>query len=249
MRLETEEVTWFRSGRTVLDNVSLEMPPSTVTGLVGPNGSGKTSLLMLLAGFDRPTDGRVRLESRDVSAIPARERARLIALLEQAATTSLDLTARQVVELGRIPYRDRSSTAGTVVQEAMAAAHVGHVAGRKWRTLSGGERQRVQLARALAQQPAVLLLDEPTNHLDLGHQLELLRLIRSLGVTTVAALHDLDLAAAYCDQLAVLDEGRLVANGPVDEVLDTRLLAQVYGVRAEVERHPVAERMTVVWHP
>lgn len=248
MRLDAQDVTWFRGGRPVLDNVSLKMPAGTVTGLVGPNGSGKTSLLMLLAGLQSPTDGRVLLDTRDVSAIPARERARLVAFLEQAATTSLDLTALQVAELGRIPHRDRNSTA-SMVAEAMAAAHVEHLAGRKWRTLSGGERQRVQLARALAQHPSVLLLDEPTNHLDLGHQLELLRLVRSLGVTTVAALHDLELAAAYCDQLAVLNEGRLVANGVVDDVLDSQLLAQVYGVRAEVERHPLAERVTVVWHP
>ncbi len=251
MRVAAYDITWSRRGRVVLDEVTVEAPEGSVTGLVGPNGSGKTSLLMLLAGLHRPSRGRVLLGTREATAISVRERARLVALLEQHATTSLDLTVRQVVELGRIPHRRLGSSASesSVVDEAMAAAHVDHLAQRRWQILSGGERQRVQLARALAQQPSVLLLDEPTNHLDLGHQLDLMRTVRRLGVTVVAALHDLDLAAAYCDRLAVLDTGRLVATGPVDEVLDRHLVARVYGVRADVERHPTADRLAVVWHP
>ncbi|WP_277068133.1 ABC transporter ATP-binding protein [Saccharomonospora viridis] len=251
MRVAAHDVTWVRNGHVVLDEVTVEAPEGSITGLVGPNGSGKTSLLLLLAGLHRPTRGRVLLGTRDVATIPVRERARLVALLEQHATTALDLTVRQVVELGRIPHRRLGSpdSAGTVVDDAMAAANVEHLARRRWQTLSGGERQRVQLARALAQQPSVLLLDEPTNHLDLGHQLELMRTVRRLRVTVVAALHDLDLAAAYCDRLAVLETGHLVAAGPVDEVLDGHLVARVYGVRADVERHPAADRLTVVWHP
>ncbi|EHY87357.1 ABC transporter ATP-binding protein [Saccharomonospora azurea] len=251
MKVSAHGVTWMRRGRLVLDDVTVEVSAGSITGLVGPNGSGKTSLLTLMAGLHRPTEGRVLLGSRNASTIPPRERARLVALLEQHATTSLNLTVRQVVELGRVPHRRFSSPdpAGAVVDEAMAAAHIEHLAERSWQTLSGGERQRVQLARALAQQPSALLLDEPTNHLDLRHQLELMRTVRRLGVTVVTALHDLDLAAAYCDRLAVLDAGRLVASGPVDEVLDSRLVDTVYGVRAEVERHPATDRLTVVWHP
>lgn len=252
MRAAVREVTWVRQGNTVLDGVTVAVPERSVTGLIGPNGSGKTSLLTLLAGLHRPTKGEVLLAEREVATIPARERARLVALLEQHASTSLDLTVRQVVELGRIPYRGRwpgsADDGRSVIEQVLAAAQVQHLAERNWQTLSGGERQRVQLARSLAQQPSMLLLDEPTNHLDLRHQIDLLRTVRRLGVTTVAALHDLDLAAAYCDQLAVLDGGRLVAAGPVEEVLSSRLIAQVYGVTAEVERHPVADRLTVVWH-
>ncbi|OEV06235.1 ABC transporter ATP-binding protein, partial [Streptomyces oceani] len=182
MRVGAQDVTWIRGGQTVLDSVTAEMPEGAVTGLIGPNGSGKTSLLLLLAGLHRPAHGRVLLGEREVATLPARERARLVALLEQQAATSLPLTARQVVELGRIPYRGRwpgaADPAASVVDEAMAAAHVQELAERGWNTLSGGERQRVQLARSLAQQPSVLLLDEPTNHLDLGHQLDLLRTVR-----------------------------------------------------------------------
>ncbi len=253
MRLSVQDVTWVRRGTRVLDRVSADVPAGSVTGLIGPNGSGKTSLLTLLAGLARPTSGRVMLGERDAASVPSRERARLVALLEQQATTSLDLTARQVVELGRIPHRGRwpgsADPDAAVVEQAMVSAHVAHLGTRRWQTLSGGERQRVQLARSLAQQPSVLMLDEPTNHLDLGHQIDLLRTVRRLGVTTVAALHDLDLAAAYCDRLVVLDGGRVVAHGPVADVLSGPLVDRVYGVRAEVERHAVADRLTVVWHP
>jgi len=251
MNLEVQDVTWVRRGAHVLEHVSASVPAGSVTGLIGPNGSGKTSLLTLLAGLARPTSGRVVLEGRDVAAIPVRERARIIALLEQQATTTLDLTARQVVELGRIPHRGRHAAgvrSADVVEQAMDAADVLHVADRRWQTLSGGERQRVQLARSLAQQPSILMLDEPTNHLDLGHQIGLLRTVRRLGVTTVAALHDLDLAAAYCDRLVVLDGGRVVAHGPVAELMSSPLIEQTYGVRAEVEHHRIAQRLTVVWH-
>ncbi|MEI5674741.1 MULTISPECIES: ABC transporter ATP-binding protein [unclassified Nocardioides] len=240
-------------GATVLDAVSLTCRPGRVTGLLGPNGSGKTTLLHTVAGLRRPATGRVLLDDQDVHVLRARERARLLALVEQDASTSLDLRVRQVVDLGRIAHRVRfgppQSDPGGIdaVERALATARVDHLADRPWHALSGGERQRVHLARALAQEPSVLLLDEPTNHLDLGHQLDFLERVRGLGLTTVAALHDLELAAAYCDDLVVLDRGRLVAHGPVAEVLTPALVAEVYGVRVTVEPHPTQPRPHVRW--
>jgi iron complex transport system ATP-binding protein len=130
----------------------------------------------------------------------------------------------------------------------MRLAAVTHLADRDWRTLSGGERQRVQLARALAQRPSVLMLDEPTNHLDLAHQIDLLATVRELGLTVVAALHDLDLAAAFCDLLVVLRGGRVVTAGPPAEVLTERLVRDVYRVEATVGKHERSGRLHVVWH-
>lgn len=240
-------------GTTVLDGVSLACRPGRVTGLLGPNGSGKTTLLHTVAGLRRPAAGRVLLGGQDVHALRARERARLVALVEQVASTSLELPVRQVVDLGRVAHRVRfgpplsDPDGADAVARAMATAQVEHLADRSWHALSGGERQRVHLARALAQEPAVLLLDEPTNHLDLGHQLDFLERVRGLGLTTVAALHDLELAAAYCDDLVVLDRGRLVAHGPVAEVLTPALVAEVYGVRVTVEPHPTQPRPHVRW--
>ena len=252
MSLSAASVGWTVDRTVVLDDVTVAFRPGVMTGLLGPNGSGKTTLLTVLAGLTRPGTGWVRLGEEDVTRMAPRDRARRLALVEQEATTSLGLRVRQVVELGRSPYRSRFShgdcDGDRIVDAALATARVDHLAERAWHTLSGGERQRTHLARALAQQPEVLLLDEPTNHLDLHHRLDFLDRVRRLGLTVVAALHDLELAAAYCDDVAVLDRGRLVAHGPVAEVLTSELLARVYGVDADVEPHPVHARPHVRWN-
>lgn len=252
MKVVADNITWGVKDATILHDVTAEFPSGSVTGLIGPNGSGKTSLLHVVAGLREPTAGRVEIDGEDVHAWPGRVRARRIALLEQHATTTLDLTVRQVVELGRIPHRGRwpgpLDEGRKQVEEALKLGRVDDLADRRWQTLSGGERQRVQLARALAQEPALLMLDEPTNHLDLRHQLEFLSTVRDLGITTIAALHDLDLAAAYCDRLVVLRGGHVVAAGPVDDVLSADLVLDVYGVTTTIERHEAAGRVNVVWH-
>ncbi|MFF2658368.1 ABC transporter ATP-binding protein [Kitasatospora sp. NPDC058032] len=244
-------------GATLLDEVSLAFAPGRVTGLLGPNGAGKTTLLRAVAGLTRPSAGRVLLDGEDLHALTARRRARQVAFMEQQADTRLSLSARQVIDLGRTPHRGRwpvpadaaaDAHERAVFAGAVAAADVGHLLDRSWPTLSGGERQRVQLARALVQEPGVLLLDEPTNHLDLRHQLAFLGTVRGLGITTVAALHDLELAAAYCDEVAVLLDGRLVAHGPGSDVLTSSMIADVYGVDATVERHPRHDRPHIRWN-
>ena len=243
------EVGWRVEGVTVLEGVTLAGEPGRVTGLLGPNGSGKTTFLSLLAGLRKPTTGTLEVGGRPLRRMRSRTRARTLALVEQHAQTGLALTVRQVVDLGRIPHRGRDAAHEdhTVVSEAMDLAEVTHLAGRSWATLSGGERQRVHLARALAQQPSLLLLDEPTNHLDLHHQIDFLSRIRALGVTTVAALHDLELAAAFCDDAVVLDRGRVVRSGPVEQVITPDLLQEVYRVDADVEPHPRVDRPHVRW--
>ncbi|WP_116951890.1 ABC transporter ATP-binding protein [Jiangella endophytica] len=251
MRVDVRAVSWGVGGRRIVDGVSLTCEPGTVTGLLGPNGSGKTSLLHVLSGLRAPAEGAVLVDGRDLHAMDARTRARRVALVEQHASTDLDLSVREVVELGRIPHRGRwpagAAEGGEAIEAAMRIGRVAELAGRRWQTLSGGERQRAQLARALAQEPATLILDEPTNHLDLGHQLDFMRTVRGLGLTTIAALHDLDLAAAFCDRLVVLNAGRVVAQGPAADVLTSQLVADVYGVTAHVERHHRADRLHVVW--
>lgn len=252
MKVVVDSIDWGVRDLTILHEVSAVFPAGTVTGLIGPNGSGKTSLLHVIAGLRRPSRGVVQVDGEDVHSWPTRARARRIALLEQHATTTLDLTVRQVVELGRVPHRGRwpgrLDEGQEQVERALKLGRVDDLAERRWQTLSGGERQRVQLARALAQEPSLLMLDEPTNHLDLRHQLEFLATVRDLGITTVAALHDLDLAAAYCDRLVVMQGGHVVAAGPVEEVLSSDLVLDVYRVRTTIERHASAGRINVVWH-
>jgi iron complex transport system ATP-binding protein len=236
--LEARDVTWMVGGRRILDAISLRVVPGTLVGLLGPNGSGKSSLLRCLAGLEQPTSGRVLLDGRDLAHWRRRDLARRLAVLAQEASTELDLTVGDVVALGRIPHRPRlageSARDLEVVTSALARVDLAGFAPRRWQTLSGGERQRAQLARALAQEPQELLLDEPTNHLDIRHQLALLALVGDLRLTAVIALHDLNLAATYCDQIVVLDEGRVAAAGDPGDVLTPALIERVYGVPCQV---------------
>lgn len=235
MTLHADQVSWTRSGRLVLDGVTVEPAPGATVGLLGPNGSGKSSLLKLLAGVDRPSRGTVHLDDEPVARMPRRALARRVAMVAQHAETELHVTVRDVVRLGRIPYTGMIGAdpdGARVVDAALAATGLVDMTDRHM--LSGGERQRVQIARALAQDPDHLLLDEPTNHLDIAHQLEILALVRQLNVTTVVALHDLNLAAMFCDHVVVLSAGRIVATGAPAQVLTEPLIAAVYGVRCRV---------------
>ncbi|AYN96176.1 ABC transporter ATP-binding protein [Pseudomonas sp. LTJR-52] len=238
MTLAAHRVSWSVSRRLLVDGVTLEIPKGGVIGLIGPNGSGKSSLLRLLAGLRTPTDGSVTLDNDPVSRLPRRTVARRIAMVEQHASTEADLSVLETVRLGRTPHRTVLSpwTArdDQVVEQALQHVGMHNSRHQRWHTLSGGERQRVQIARALAQEPTELLLDEPTNHLDIQHQLELLSLIHRLPLTCVLAIHDLNLAAMFCDTLAVLHKGRCIASGRPQEVLTAELIHSVYGVRAEV---------------
>ncbi|MFD6139843.1 ABC transporter ATP-binding protein [Promicromonospora sp. NPDC060271] len=252
MTLQTRDVSWRRGGALVLDGVTLRPEPGSTIGLLGPNGSGKSSLLRLLQGIARPDAGTVTLDGADLARLRRREIARAVASVTQHADTDVDIVVRDVVRLGRTPHR--SALGGELARDervvAEALEHVGLTAkaGHLWHTLSGGERQRVHIARALAQEPRELLLDEPTNHLDIRHQLELLELVAALPLTAIVALHDLNLAAMFCDTVVVLRQGRVVTAGPPADVLTAELIAEVYGVRAGVS-HDDSGRPTVTFRP
>ncbi|MEW2296736.1 ABC transporter ATP-binding protein [Streptomyces sp. NPDC006743] len=239
MRVGIEDVTVEAAGRRLVEDVRLTVEPGAFVGLVGPNGSGKSTLLRCVYRALRPAAGMVRLDGDDLHAMDARAAARLLAALPQESSAEFDYTVAEVVAMGRTPHRDRTAAADREIRErAMARTGVAHLADRGFLALSGGEKQRVLMARALAQQPRVLVLDEPTNHLDIAHQLDVLSLVRDSGLTVLAALHDLNLAAAHCDLLYVVCEGRIVACGPPHDVLRPQLLAEVFGVRAHRVRHP-----------
>ncbi|MCG6498693.1 ABC transporter ATP-binding protein [Kitasatospora sp. A2-31] len=230
------------AGVRLVHDVTLAAPGGRLVGLVGPNGSGKSTLLRCVYRALRPSAGAVRLDGEDLHALPAREAARRVAALPQEHSAEFDFTAAEVVGMGRLPHRGGFArpTAGDDGKCAAALRRMGagHLAGRGFLSLSGGEKQRVLITRALVQEPRVLVLDEPTNHLDIGHQLEVLALVREAGPTVLTALHDLNLAAAHCDLLHVIAAGRIVASGAPAEVLEPALLAEVFGVRATPVRHP-----------
>ncbi|MFD1745502.1 ABC transporter ATP-binding protein [Rhizobium helianthi] len=249
MMLGAERVKWTSGGRLIVDEVTLHVETGQTLGLIGPNGSGKSSLIRLLAGLRAPSGGAVMLDGKAITRFGRRELARRVSVVEQHPSTEASVTVLDVVRLGRTPYRSAFSAWSEddeqIVEEALAHVGLEQHRDRHWHTLSGGERQRVQLARALAQSPSILILDEPTNHLDIQHQIEILRLVARLSVTTVVAIHDLNLAARFCDAIAVLEEGKLVACGSPLEILTQELIARVFKVEAHVAKSEYHGRLHI----
>ncbi|MFO1071964.1 MAG: ABC transporter ATP-binding protein [Geminicoccaceae bacterium] len=233
-----------RVGRhEILRGVELRVARGEVLGLLGENGAGKSTLLRCVARLRPASGGRVLVGGLDVRTTPARILARKLAILLQELPADLELAAAEVVALARLSGRGFFSGPLTAAdraaaRDALALVGAADLAGLRFDRLSGGERQRVMIARVLAQEPEVLLLDEPINHLDVRHQLETLAMVRRRGLTVLAALHELNIAAAFCDRLAVLKEGRIAAIGTPAAILTPALIARAFAVRAGIDRHP-----------
>jgi iron complex transport system ATP-binding protein len=252
MRLELVDVCLDLAGRRIVRDVVIDIPEGTVAGLVGPNGSGKSTLLRSVYRHLRPRAGAVLVGGDDCWRLPPRQVARRIGTVPQERPTEIDLTVWEMAGMGRTPHKAAfvrdDPTDDAAVADALARVGLGPLAHRRFTELSGGEKQRVVVARALAQETPVLVLDEPTNHLDVRHQLDVLDLIRELGVTTLAAMHDLNLAATYCDVLHVLDAGQVVASGAPDEVLTEEVIRRVFGVGVEIVTSPRTGRPQLNFH-
>lgn len=239
MRLAAEELQVRLQDRPILDGISVSVGVGEFVGLVGPNGAGKTTLLRALAGLVPPSSGRVLLDGRPLFAISRDERARRLAVLVQSAGIGWPMRVSEVVALGRLPHRRTftrpSETDHAAVARAMARADVAHLSERAEPSLSSGERMRVLLARALAVEAEILLADEPITALDPAHQLDAMSLLRGIsraGTGIVAVLHDLTLAARFCDRLVVLSEGQIVANAKPALALTDPLLRTAFGITA-----------------
>ena len=251
--IEVDGVFWGPRGTgDILSDITLAVPQGQIMAICGANGAGKSSLLRLIYRHHAPRRGKVRLLGRDLWRMGAPEAARHLAAVLQEQPTDYALTARQIVALGRLPHRKGwgsglfatgEDDAG-IVAGAIRRMDLGTMADRAFGTLSGGERQRVMVARALAQQPSVIVLDEPTNHLDIRHQLELLALLKGLGLTVIATLHDLTLAAEFATRVVILREGRILADGPPDSTLTEANLARAFNVRARIDRSGDAPRFS-----
>lgn len=240
--LRFENLSFTYGTRSVVDGVDIEVRPGEFFGILGPNGSGKSTLLKLAAGLLRPSGGRVLLRGREVAAMKRRELAREVAFLSQELQVEFPYRVSEVVLLGRTPHLPFFGFPGAhdleVAEGALRAAGCEALAERRIHELSGGERQRVFIAKALAQEPSLLLLDEPTAHLDLHYQIALHDLLRRRNrdgaFTVVTVLHDLNLAAQYCDRLLLLSEGRTVAYGTIPEVLTYRNVKNTFDVEPYV---------------
>lgn len=250
--LSAQHISYEIEAKTLLDGVSLHADRGQLVGLIGPNGAGKSTLLRAMSGILRFRGGAVRLEGRDLRSLPSKDVAAGLALVPQVAPYTHGFTVIELVLMGRYPHLRRFQIEGRedsrIARDAMRLMEVEQLADRTLDTLSGGERQRVFVARALAQQPRILLLDEPTSNLDVLHQLKVFDLVRQLvddGLAAVAAIHDLNMAARYCDRLVLLSAGRMVAEGAPEEVLLPETIESAFGVKSVVYRDPATGSLAI----
>ena len=230
-----------RSNHNILKEISFDLSPGRVLGIVGPNGAGKSTLLRLLYRYHKPTTGTVEIGGKDIWEMTARDTAKKVAVVLQEHPTDFGLTVRELVALGRTPHHigfggGNGGRDEQVVEAALQRMEVRTFSNRSLGTLSGGERQRVMVARALAQEPSILVLDEPTNHLDIRHQLEILKLIKDLPLTIISSLHDLNMAADTCDEVAILKDGHLLGIGTPKAVFSADAISGTFEVAASYER-------------
>ena len=240
------------NGERILHGVSLHADRGQMVGLIGPNGAGKSTFLRAMSGILNCQRGVVRLGGADLSAMSSKDIAASLALVPQIAPYTHGFTALELVLMGRYPHMGRFQIEGMmddrIARDAMRMTETEQFAYRTLDTLSGGERQRVFVSRALAQHPRVLLLDEPTSNLDVLHQLKTLDLVRQLvdnGLTAIAAIHDLNMAARYCDRLVLLRSGRVLVEGPPEKVLSPEAIESAFGVKSAVYRDPITNSLAI----
>jgi iron complex transport system ATP-binding protein len=250
-----EQVSFgYRGGTLVLDDVSTTIPRGGLVGILGPNGSGKTTLLRILAGLLRPSQGSVSLDGADLRTVPRASVARRMAMVPQETQLAFEYTVLEMATMGRYPHLGAFEIEGPedleIAREALRATGTDHLASRLFNTLSGGEKQRVVIAGALAQAPEILLLDEPTASLDLAYQLEIRSILRTLNrdrdLTIVVSTHDLNFAASLCRELVLLHQGRVLASGPTETMLEASLIRQLYGVDVDITANARTGQLTVI---
>jgi iron complex transport system ATP-binding protein len=240
--LEVRGLSVDIGGRRIVTDVDIDIPDASFVGLLGPNGSGKSTILKTIYRARRPAAGHVLLDDIDLLRLPPKEAARRVAVVAQETTVEFDYTVFEMVMIGRTPHkhafeRDHDDDRAAAAQ-AIERVGCDHLAERSFNTLSGGEKQRVLIARALSQGADHLILDEPTNHLDIRYQIEILELVAGLEVTVLAALHDLSLAALFCDSVCLLTDGHVVANGHPTAVITPEAIRRAYGADVLVVEHP-----------
>lgn len=250
--LAAEHISLVLDHHPILKDVSLALKDGEVLGVIGPNGAGKSSLLSIFAGLQTPTRGTVSLDGLSFSKLKRRALAKTIAFVEQQAEPHERIDVRHAIEIGRTPHKKLLSPWGDAdedaLQDALCKVNMKGFEKRLLHSLSGGEKQRIHIARALTQKPEILILDEPTNHLDIGCQLEILSLIRKLGLTVLIALHDLNHAAMFCDRIALLNQGQLITVGLPQDVLTTEMILSIFHANAEISQ-PQSGTLTIRYWP
>ncbi len=240
-KLEIRGLAYAYEAADAISDVSLYAAEGEFVGLIGPNGCGKSTTLKCVYGALRPREGEIFLDGRELTGLSARERAAHMAVVGQENELTFDFRVEEIVAMGRNPHKrlfqaDTAEDRG-IVSDALAKVGMGEFSQRSFRSLSGGEKQRVLIARAIAQRAGLMILDEPTNHLDISYQLSVFETVRGLGVTTLAAIHDMNLASLFCDRIYVMRAGRVFAWGTPAEMITPGLIKEVFGVTADIHEH------------
>ena len=251
MNIQTDNIQVSFGPKTILQDISLDIRNKEFVGIIGPNGSGKSTFLKCLYRVLQPNNGKIFFDGTEMSSLSHRDTALKMAVVAQHSTVNFDFSVLEMVLMGRSPYKgllDRDQIDDyEIARHALAQVGLSDFESRNFNTLSGGEQQRVILARALAQRTECLVLDEPTNHLDIKYQLELMTIVKRLDATVVSAIHDLNLAAIYCDRLIALKDGSVVCTGTPQEVLTEDTIRHIYGVSATVQTLPNG-RLNIIYN-
>lgn len=253
MRLQVKHLSYQYNERANIKDISLHVHEGEFVGIIGPNGSGKSTLLKSLYQAIKPDSGIVYLDGENYLKQRPKAIAKKIGVVGQEQTIPFDFKVEEIVAMGRSPYKGLLTADTNEDRKIVAAAlqHVGlqHLSKQNYLYLSGGEKQRVIIARVLAQQADFLLLDEPTNHLDIQHQLQTFDLLKKLKFTVLSAIHDLNLAALYCDRLYVMKNGEIHRSGTPEEVLTKAYLLEIFGVNTHIELHPITKKVNIAYLP
>lgn len=251
MNIKTDNIQVSFGSKSILHDISLAIQDKEFVGIIGPNGSGKSTFLKCLYRVLEPSGGKIYFDGFELSSLSHRDRALKMAVVAQHSTVNFDFSVLEMVLMGRSPYKgllDRDQLDDyEIARHALAEVGLSDFESRNFNTLSGGEQQRVILARALAQRTECLVLDEPTNHLDIKYQLELMTIVKRLDATVVSAIHDLNLAAIYCDRIIALKDGHIVCSGTPQEVLTAETIRHIYGVSAMVQTLPDG-RLNIIYN-
>ncbi|MFS0765532.1 heme ABC transporter ATP-binding protein [Peribacillus phoenicis] len=251
MRLAIEEVSYSILDTPIIEDITLHIKTGQFVGLIGPNGSGKSTLLKNASRILEPHTGSVHLDGRDLYRLSQKQTAREMAVVSQETSLTFDFSVQEMVWMGRHPHKrlfqGDSEKDRRIVNHALARVEMSGFEDRSFMSLSGGEKQRVLIARALAQEANIIILDEPTNHLDIRHQLQLLDLVKKLDVTVLTALHDINLAAMYCDHIYVIQNGKVITSGTPEAVLTTKMIRKVFGVETEIGIHPITQKTHITF--
>lgn len=247
--IQVENLCWRAANKSILNNVSFSISKGEFVGIIGPNGAGKSSILRCIYGRNELSSGCLLVQSQSVSDYSKRQLAQKIAVVLQESPSHFELTVYDVIAMGLTPRKSLLSFNSDKDEEDIVAAatqvDLADKLHQVYFSLSGGEKQRAMIARAIVQKPEILIMDEPTNHLDIKHQVDVLNLARELGITVLVSIHDLNLAATYCDRLILMDQGELIKTGTVEEVLTEKLISDAFQIDVKIDRHPVSDKLRI----